>query len=169
MSMERKRKQGRGGSAIGWIVFAVIVAGGPLLNALQSILGIRIPSFVLPAIVALAVLASVVGSLVKAFGNGTRQPGDMRYPMPEETPPIVQRPITPMPPFGGELSAPVWIPPQSDPAEQHSGDRRAPVPPVLAPRFEPVISGIAILVGIVGLIALAGLAVILLFPAFANW
>lgn len=164
--MQRKRKQGGFGSAIGWIVFAVIVAGGPLLNALQSILGIRIPSYVLPAIVALAVLASVIASVAKTLG-GTRQPGDMRYPTPEATPPVVQRPIAPMPPFGGEMSAPIWIPPQPDAAEAQ--DRRSFVPPVQAPRFEPMFPGIAVLVGIVGLIALAGLAVVLLFPALVSW
>jgi hypothetical protein len=147
-------------SLLGWAIFGLVLAGGPILNLIQSVTGIQFPSFTLPAMIALLMLVSAISSV----GRVAR--GDQRGVPP--LPPMTAG--TNLPRFG---SPPAQMPPPSaSPPPTFSsdtipplGDRPLDRPNELnAPRFEPVVNLPLILLGIAGLIVLALVAVVL----FAN-
>lgn len=154
----KKRKPFDIGSLIGWLIFGLVIAGGPILNAIQSILGgVRLPSFTVPLLIAALVLLSVVVSAVRALTAGRQSTGgDVRLPTEASE---MREPINmPMPPFGGEPGMPrmpvrpprttTQVPPVRDNGPQY------------APRFEPVFSPVVVAIGLFGLLVLGGLAVI---------
>jgi hypothetical protein len=162
--MQRKRKPLDAGTLLGWLVFGLVIAGGPLLGALQSALGVRLPSYVLPLIIGGAVLLSAALSVVRALGAGRAQPqpGDMRYPDPA-TLPRPSLPNTPMPPFAGPTPLPPVLRPLDAGRNEPPAQQGAPGPgPIHAPRFEPVITAPLLLVGVLGVLALLGLGVLVL-------
>jgi len=147
------------GNLIGWIIFLLVVAGGPLLSMLSSALGRggSLPRNLVPILIGALVALSVLVSAVRALANSARSRSDTRLPTTMSTP---QRPPSaPMPPFGGTQPLPqrrasppasprgFTLPPSSAPAR---------LPP--APGFEPVINPTILVLGIVGLIVLGGVA-----------
>ncbi|MDZ4717533.1 MAG: hypothetical protein SH847_03620 [Roseiflexaceae bacterium] len=145
-------------SLLGWAIFGLVLAGGPILNLLQSVTGIQFPSFTLPVIIALLMLVSAISSV----GRVAR--GDQRNVPP--LPPAVDG--ANLPRFGpspSRMPPPVALAPPTMPFPADT------IPPLMdrpnelnAPRFEPVINLPLILLGIVGLIVLGLVGVVL----FAN-
>jgi hypothetical protein len=148
---ENKKKRGTNwSSAIGWLIFILVVAGGPLLNMLRTALGgtINLPSNLLPILIGSLVVLSMVVSAVRSMAGSRRSQSDTRLPTGN----------APMPPFGGPVAPrmpPSTISPQAyNPAGR---DQRLPS----TPRFEPVINPKLVALGIVGLLLLAGAALVL--------
>lgn len=163
MQSNRKQKNENRGSWFGWLIFFVVVAGGPILNAIQGALGpgVRLPNFLLPLIVMALVVISAVISIARAMGAGSGDPGPINR-MPTSAPPR-ERPINyPMPPVSGDMGMPMWPIPTSSgtpqPSHMPSGNEKLPEPP----RFEPIITPRIGLVGVAGLFALAALAAVVL-------
>ncbi|MEN9935239.1 MAG: hypothetical protein RLZZ387_1818 [Chloroflexota bacterium] len=164
--MSEKKGRGAGwSSAIGWVIFVLVMAGGPILRAVQNALGGGVQlTNLLPYIVGGLVLLSFVASAVKALGRrggdaGPRMPDRVGPSLPERA--DMSPPIQPMPPFGGELGLPQM--PQLPPSPSYPARRvaeREYVPQV--PRFEPVFSPGVLGIGVLGLIALGGAALLVL-------
>ncbi len=147
-----KRGQFNIGSMIGWIIFILVIAGGPLLNLIQTSLGggVQLSGY-LPYIIGGLVLLSAMVSLVRTMG-GSRQAE-------RPTPPIEQEPISAparddddeMDRFDPRTIPPVRLPPAS-----------IGTPPV--PRIEPMFSPLLFAILFIGLLALAGFALLVLGP-----
>jgi hypothetical protein len=147
---ENNKKRGTSwSSAIGWLIFILVVAGGPLINLLRSTLGgtVNLPANLLPILIGGLVALSILVSAVRSLAGARRNQGDTRLPT-----------SAPMPPFAGPAAPrlpPSTIVPQSySPAGR---DQRLPN----APRFEPVINPKIVAFGIVGVLLLAGAALLL--------
>lgn len=146
---EKRRKRTNWGSAIGWVIFVLALAGGPILGTLRNMLGgsITLPNNLLPMIILGLVGLSVIGSAVAAIGRATRGRGDTRLPtsvapsQPARLPQPTRQPTALPPPSG--------LP---------AGDARLPQ----TPRFEPIINPRVLVFGIVGALALGLLGVLLL-------
>jgi hypothetical protein len=156
---EQKRKGTNWSSAIGWVIFLLVVAGGPLLRGLQGLLGNAVQlTNLLPYIVGGLVLLSFAASAVRALaGRGERSSAPR---LPESDGPLLP-PSRPLPPFGGEAGLPHL--PQL-PTYATSRDDTSPVvaPPssYRTPQFDPVLKPAAALVGLLGLVLLGGAAVV---------
>ena len=149
---ENKKKRGTSwSSAIGWLIFILVVAGGPLLNLLRSALGgaINLPSNLLPILIGSLVVLSMVVSAVRSMAGSRRSQSDTRLPTGN----------APMPPFAGPVAP--RMPPSSIPMPQAydpaGRDQRLPS----APRFEPVVNPKIVALGIVGVLVLAGAALLI--------
>src|SRR5690242_8124435 len=98
----RKRRRFNWSSAIGWLIFILVIAGGPIFRTLQRILGgtvalpANLPSLLPIAIGGLVVL-SVIVSALRALNSANR--GMPRLPTEVGRP--GRPPSAPMPPFGG--------------------------------------------------------------------
>lgn len=143
-------------SLLGWAIFGLVLAGGPIINVIQSITGLRLPSFTLPVLIALLMLISAVTSI----GRVAR--GDQRNVPP--LPPAVAGSILPR--FG---SNPSNVPTPRAPAPPIMPFPADAIPPPIdrtkdlgAPRFEPIVNLPLILLGAAGLIVL-GLAAFVIF------
>ena len=163
MGENRKRNRINWGSLIGWLIFILIIAGGPLARLIGRAVGgsVSLPANWLPILIGTLVVLSIVVSAVRALGTTVRSRGDVRLPTDASAPP--RAPSAPMPPFGGPAGLPQQ--PPAPPATPRSftlpPDRAAPrLPP--APRFEPVINPRILLLGILGLILLGGAALVVL-------
>jgi hypothetical protein len=150
---ENNKKRGTNwSSAIGWLIFILVVAGGPLLNLLRSTLGgaINLPANLLPILIGGLVLLSMVVSAVRAMGGSRRNQSDTRLPTS----------TAPMPPFAGPATPrmPPSIPmPQTyKPAAR---EQRLPT----APRFEPIFNPKIVALGVVGVLVLSGAALLIAF------
>jgi hypothetical protein len=158
----RKRRRFNWSSAIGWIIFLLIVAARPIYQILQRILGANLTlpgnvSSLIPIAIGGLVVLSVVVAALRAIGNATRSsspqlPTDLGRP--------ARPPSAPMPPFGGTASrqppaAPsprgFTLPPSSAPPQ------RLPTP-----RFDPLINPLIVAIGVLGLLVLGGVALFLL-------
>jgi hypothetical protein len=153
MQEDNKRRRGNWSSAIGWLIFILVIAGGPLLNLLRGALGgaVNLPSNLLPMLIGGLVALSILVSIVRSLGTARRGRGDTRLPTGTE----------PMPPFGGPAAP--RMPPPSPRAFTMPASSRQPTLPS-PPRFEPVINPKILALGIVGALALAILAVLFLLP-----
>jgi len=154
------RKRGiNWGSLIGWLIFILVIAGGPILNQLGQLSGgtVTLPNNLLPLLIGGLVVLSIIVPAVRALGRSARPPSDPRLPTTLAPPPPNS---APMPPFGGPARPMQPPPPAPSPRAftlpPSSKDVRLPSPP----RFEPVINPTILLFGILGLIALGGLAVL---------
>lgn len=176
-----RRQSGDGSRILGWVIFIVVIAGGPILNAIQSATGVRLPSWTLPAAIALLMLVSAATSIGRVV-RGNRPASDQ----PAEYPPSAPS-NAPMPPFGeGGASIPRFgMPPTPAPPpsyERASDPPASPLAPsyqpasqipapmglpqeVRPPTFEPVISAKAVLIGL-GVVALVAgvLAIMVVLP-----
>ena len=151
---ENNKKRGTNwSSAIGWLIFILVIAGGPLLNLLRGALGgaVSLPSNLLPMLIGGLVLLSILISVARSLGGARRGRSDTRLPTGAE----------PMPPFGGPAVPP--MPPPSPRAFTMPPSSRQPALPS-PPRFEPVINPKILALGIVGALVLAVLAVLFLLP-----
>ena len=150
MQEKNKKRSNSWSSAIGWLIFILVVAGGPLLNLLRGALGglVNLPANLLPMLIGGLVALSVLVSVVRSLGGSRRGQGDTRLPTGN----------APMPPFGGP-AAPRMPPntiviPTPSPAGR---EQRLPG----APRFEPVFNPKIVALGILGVLLLAGAALLL--------
>lgn len=149
---ENKKRRTSWSSAIGWLIFILVVAGGPLLNLLRTALGstINLPSNLLPTLIGGLVALSILVSVVRSLGGSRRGQNDTQLPTGN----------APMPPFGGPTTPrmpPSTVVPQAySPAGR---DKRLPS----APRFEPVFNPKLVAIGIVGVLLLVGAALLIGF------
>jgi len=149
--MQEKKKRGVSwSSAIGWLIFILVVAGTPLLNMLRSALAgiVNLPANLMPMLIGGLVALSILVSVIRSLGGSRRSQSDTQLPTT----------TAPMPPFAGP-SAP-YVPPSTSVPQPYSPpvrDQRLPSPP----RFEPVLNPKIVGIGIVGVLLLAGAAVLL--------
>ena len=146
---ENNKKRGVSwSSAIGWLIFILVVAGGPLLNLLRSALGgvVNLPANLLPMLIGGLVALSILVSVMRSLAGSRRGRSDTRLPTGN----------APMPPFAGP-AAPRMPPSTRLPQSPAGRDQRLPS----APRFEPVINPKIVALGIVGVLLLAGAALLL--------
>jgi hypothetical protein len=156
----RKRRKNTWGSVIGWIIFILLIAGRPIFSTLQRVLGnnVALPAN-LPNLIPLAigglVVLSIVVAVLRAVGNATSSRGDTR--LPTDMSRSVRPPDAATSPFGGAAR----------PTNTPSSPRAFTLPPSSArpqqippPRFEPLINPVILVVGIVGLLALGGAALL---------
>ncbi len=163
--MQEKRKgKINWGSALGWLIFILVIAGGPLFNLLRRALSgvVALPSNVVPYLIAGLVALSIVVSVARSIMQASARRGDTR--LPTGTPP---RNNAPMPPFGGPsastgMPAPPRLPPAAAPPGQVRLGARNEAHLPAKPRFEPIINPGVLIVGLVG-IALLGAAALLLW------
>jgi len=148
MQEHNKKRGANWSSVIGWLIFILVVAGGPLLNLLRNALGgtVNLPSNLLPTLIGGLVALSILVSVIRAMAGSRRNQGDTRLPTGN----------APMPPFGGP-AAPRMPPSTIAPQFPASRDQRLPS----TPRFEPVINPGIVALGIVGVLLLAGAALLL--------
>ncbi len=74
---ERRRQSGiNWGSIIGWLIFFAVIAGGPLLNTLQNVLGgmVRIPAGLLPFIILGLVILGALVSVIRGITRRSESP-----------------------------------------------------------------------------------------------
>ncbi len=81
----RKRGGINWSSLIGWVIFILVIAGGPLFNLLRRVLGgaIALPanlSSLIPLVIGGLVVLSIVVSAVRALGSTGRAGGAPRLP-----------------------------------------------------------------------------------------
>ena len=149
--MQEKKKRGVSwSSAIGWLIFILVVAGTPLLNMLRSALAgiVNLPANLMPMLIGGLVALSILVSVVRSLGGSRRSQSDTQLPTT----------TAPMPPFAGPSAQP--MPPSTSAPQPYSPavrDQRLPSPP----RFEPVLNPKIVGIGIVGVLLLAGAAVLL--------
>src|SRR5215216_2692267 len=119
--MQEKRKpKVNWGSALGWLIFILVIAGGPLFSLLRRALSgvVALPSNVVPYLIAGLVALSIVVSVARSIMQATGRRGETR--LPTGTPP---RANAPMPPFGGRsastgMPAAPRLPPTATPPGQ---------------------------------------------------
>jgi hypothetical protein len=148
MQEHNKKRGANWSSVIGWLIFILVIAGGPLLNLLRNALGsaVNLPSNLLPMLIGGLVVLSILVSVVRSMAGSRRNQSDTRLPTGN----------TPMPPFGGP-AAPRMPPSTIGPQFPTGRDQRLPN----APRFEPVINPKIAALGIVGVLLLAGAGLLL--------
>jgi hypothetical protein len=147
-------------SWVGYAIFILALAGGPILRAIQSATGIPVPGFTLPVIIAALMLVSAAVSIRRSVAGRPRS--DLDPNTSEGAGPI----NAPMPPFRGEGPSIFTPPPRQStgqtpqampPPVQMPGQTQIPPPYAGAPqtpRFEPVINPLFVLIGIVGVFAI---------------
>jgi hypothetical protein len=156
--MQERRKRGSNwSSAIGWLIFILVIAGGPLLNLLRRAFGgvVSLPNNLLPLLIGGLVALSILASVVRAIGSSSRARGDAR--LPTDAIPPARLPNTAMPPFGGPARPELPGAPLTPRSFVMPASSREPKLPQ-APRFEPIVSPTIMLVGVVGVLLLAGAA-----------
>ena len=149
--MQEKKKRGVSwSSAIGWLIFILVVAGTPLLNMLRSALAgiVNLPANLMPMLIGGLVALSILVSVVRSLAGSRRSRNDTRLPTGN----------APMPPFAGPAAP--RMPPSTVMPQAYSPARREQRLPS-APRFEPVINPKIVALGIVGVLLLAGAALLL--------
>lgn len=157
----------------GWAIFALVVAGGPILNAIQNMTGIPIPGYTLPVLIALLMLCNVGFSIWRNMQ--ARRPSD-GFPLESGNTTSTN---APMPPFGQSGTGlprfgtpPARVPPTSMTPPVASPRFPDTTNPALdrargarGPAFEPVVSPVVILLAVVGIVVLlAGAAVFFIAP-----
>jgi hypothetical protein len=156
----RKRRRPNWSSAIGWIIFLLIVAGQPIYRLLRSVLGgnLALPgnlSSLIPIAIGGLVVLTVVVAALRAIGNATRSSSPQ---LPTELGRPVRPPSAPMPPFGGRPPQPPAIP---APRAFTLPSGSAPPQRLSAPRFDPLINPLILAIGVLGLLVLGGAALFL--------
>lgn len=157
----RKRGGINWSSLIGWVIFILVVAGGPLLNLLRRALGgaITLPAnltSLIPLVIGGLVVLSIVVSAVRALGSASRAGGAPRLPTDLGSP--SRAPDTPIAPFGGQRGS---LPPPAT-LRSYMPPSSAPQQRLSTPRFDPVVNPTILVVGILGLLGLGGAALLFL-------
>lgn len=156
---ERKRKGTNWGSAIGWVIFLLAVAGGPIFRGLQGLIGNSVQiTNLLPYIVGGLVLLSFAVSAVRALSN--RQPDSASPSLPDTSAPMPP-PIRSMPPFGGDIGVPqIPLPPNYASSRRETLPRPIQTGTYRTPQLDPVLKPGVAAVGLVGLALLGGAALV---------
>lgn len=142
MADNNSEKRGSGlGTLIGWLIFILVIAGGPILNAISNASGgqLRLPNNLLPLLIGGLVLLSIVVPAIRAIGGAMRNQGEMRTP--------------------GSASRP-WDSPAHPPASPRSFQlpTRSNYQVGKKLEFDPVIDPKILGIGIIGLVILGFLA-----------
>jgi hypothetical protein len=153
----RKRRRFNWSSAIGWLIFLLVIGGRPIISLLRGVFGntitlpANLPSLLPIAIGGLVVLSIVVAAL-RAIGNATRSGSPQ---LPTELGRPARPPSAPMPPFGGTAprQPPATPSPRGFTLPSSSTPQRLPTP-----RFDPLLNPLILVIGVVGLIVLGGVA-----------
>ncbi|NOK60198.1 MAG: hypothetical protein GFH27_549281n409 [Chloroflexi bacterium AL-W] len=179
MNDDRKRRQTNWGSMIGWLIFLIAIAGTPILNGINQIIGgsFRLPGNLLPFILFGLLALSIVIPIVRSIGGAARSSGDTRLPTSSNpssrTPSTAQSPFdrtssrtpatfdsttsrpptTPKPPFGNSTATA---------RSTNTMTRRSNSQMPSTPRFEPIINPTILAIGIVGVLVFIGLAFVVL-------
>jgi hypothetical protein len=164
MPNNRKRRQFNLGSVIGWLIFILVIAGGPIVNLLRRTFSgvIALPpnlSNWLPIAIGALVVLSIVVSALRALNNANSANRDARLPTDMSRP--AQPPSTAMPPFGGSARGGPQRPPGIPSPRAFTPPSSPPSQRLSTPRFDPVINPVILAIGVVGLLALGGLALLL--------
>lgn len=163
--MQEKRKgKINWGSAIGWLIFFLVIAGGRLFTPIWRALsgGAAPPANFIPYLIAGLVALGIVVSVVRSIMQASARRGDTS--LPTGMPP---RANVPMPPFGGPNtttrlpSAPRLPPPAAPPGQTRLGTPRSARLPE-APRFEPIVNSTVLIVGLIGIVLLGAVALLVL-------
>ena len=81
--MQEKKKRGVSwSSAIGWLIFILVVAGTPLLNMLRSALAgiVNLPANLMPMLIGGLVALSILVSVIRSLGGSRRSQSDTQLP-----------------------------------------------------------------------------------------
>jgi hypothetical protein len=161
MPNNRKRRQFNLSSLIGWLIFILVIAGGPLISLLRRAFSgvVALPPNLtswLPIAIGALVVLSVVVSALRALNNANRGVNT-----PARLPTELSRPTRPsaaMPPFGGQerSSQPPPVPspgPFSTPSNPPRSSQ---------PRFDPLFNPAILAIGLAGLLVLGALALFVL-------
>lgn len=167
MQEKRKRKFNLG-SAVGWLIFILMLGGGSLFKKLiQALQGVvLLPTNSVPYMIAGLAVLGIVVSVVRSIGRTTRERGETYLPtgMPSW-------PNAPMPPFSQPSGVPRLptsrLPPgisaSSDSAQPYRpGETRVPA----TPRFDPIVNSGVVVIGLVGLVMIGLLALLMLGAAW---
>ncbi len=161
-------KQVNWSQLLGWAIFALVLAGGPILNVIQSVIGIPLPGYTLPVLIALLMLGNVMFSAARNMR--ARRPND-GFPLESgNTSPM----NAPMPPFGqtgtglprfgappSRMPPPSATPPMVAPRFPNTSSVPNAQPQgVRGPAYEPVVNPLLVVLGIIGFIVLVVGAVI---------
>lgn len=154
MDNNRKRRGVNWSGIIGWIIFMLIIAGGPILRLVGQLFNgtVTLSTAIGPFIVGAAILLTIIVGAIRATGT-TRSRRDTRLPTSSDSP--ARPPNAPMPPFsnGPSSDRPSLSP--SVPRPFNPPDQSTPqVPNPL--RFDPVINPVILAAGVVGLFLLVG-------------
>ena len=158
----RKRRGFNWSSAIGWIIFLLIVAGRPIYQIVQPLLGgnVALPanlSSLIPLAIGALVVLSVVVAALRAIGNATSSSSPQ---LPTDASRPVRPPSAPMPPFGG--ASPRQPPAVPSPRAFTMPPGSASQQRLQTPRYDPLINPVILVIGVLGLIVLGGAALFLL-------
>jgi hypothetical protein len=157
MGQDNRKRGFNWGSLIGWLIFILVIAGGPLSGLLRRLSGgtLALPANLLPFLIGGLVVLSVVVSAVRAMVRSGQSSGDVRLPT-NTAPP---RPLNlPGSPSAGPSRPPILSSPRAFVLPPSSRELQLPQPP----RFEPVINPTILALGIAGLVVLGGIAFVIL-------
>lgn len=149
---KRNRREVNLSSLIGWLIFILVLAGGPIFRLIsQAVPGtVNLPANLPTLLIGGLVVLSILVSVLRAVGSNVQRRGDERLPT---TPSPPARPMNaPMPPFRGPTGRTI----NAQSLQQRSERERLPT----APQFEPLISPRVIGIAVVGLLVLGGLALV---------
>jgi len=153
----RNRRRMNMSSLIGWIIFVLVLAGGPIFRLISQALPgtVNLPANLPTLLIGGLVLVSILASVIRAVGSNVQRRGDERLPTTPSTP---ARPMNaPMPPFSGPTGRTISSQSvQQRALQQRSGRERVPA----TPQFDPLISPRVIGIAVVGLLVLGGLALV---------
>ena len=153
MDKNRKRQGDNWGRLASWVIFFLIVAGGPVLRLIGQLFNgtVALPPMIGPIIVGAAVLLTVLIGMIGVAG-AKRSRGDTRLPMGSGS--SSRPPNAPMPPFGNSPSSDSSLsrslPPSFNQPAQGSAQGPRPL------RFDPVINPTILAISVVGLFLLVG-------------
>lgn len=154
MNDKRPRRRMNLSSLIGWLIFILVLAGGPIFRLIgQAFNGANLPPNLPALVIGGLVGLSVLVSLVRAVGGRVQRSGDQRLPTSASP---ARAPSAPMPPFGGAAAGRATSLPPSQPIRM----QRELLPGT--PQYEPLINPRIVLVAVAGLVLLGGLALVLL-------
>ena len=153
----RNRRRVNMSSLIGWLIFVLVLAGGPIFRLIsQAVPGtVNLPANLPTLLIGGLVILSILVSVIRSVGSSVQRRGDERLPTTLSPP---ARPMSaPMPPFGGPAGRTITTQSvQQRAAQPHVGRERLPT----SPQFEPLINPRVLAIAIIGLLVLGGLALV---------
>lgn len=158
-SNNRKQGKSKWSSVLGWLIFGLVIAWGPISRLLSQLFGGALPSNLFPLIMGGLVILSIVVPAVAALLGKSRLRNDER--LPTDPPSQRSRPKPSTPPFQAPREPTVPAPsPQAFVLPRRSASQLPP-----PPQFEPLINPKLLALGLVGIILLGGLALVLFLPS----
>lgn len=136
-------------SLIGWLIFILVIGGGPIQSVIQSIFGVALPGYFIPALIGGLIVLSIIASLFGRFSESIRTTGETSAAPSTHRDRPMQRGDMPGPAMPGAMLSPEQL--------QRAYDRNPAMKP---PAFEPVIHPLLATVGVVGLVVLGAIGVL---------